>query len=174
MPELDSTAIQVSPQDREGDVVVDWNADSGRYYALFREEKLTKIDIDWHGMKPTIGHILRCLGPPDFYHAIYRQDRQRNIQVALWYVEKGAVFDGYAVYTQPESPKITSEFELGRMTVAKPSRIDEMVSDVYSVSYAPAVYAYALRILKPWPGSIDAIEVDSCVKDPDLCRMDNP
>ncbi|HRJ42770.1 MAG TPA: hypothetical protein PL105_12870 [Caldilineaceae bacterium] len=172
--DLGAVVIQVSPQDRMEDVVVDWNGSLGRYYALFREGRLTKIDMEWYGMKPTIGQVVDCLGPPEFYHAIYRQDHTRNVQIALWYIDRGVVFDGYAAYTQPDLPRISSGFELGQVSIAMPSRIDELVSDVYSVSYVPNVYAYALRILKPWPGSIEAIEVDSCIENPDLCKVDGP
>lgn len=152
-------------------VRVSWEVNGDQYSALFREDRrLVKVDVYWDRVRPTLAQITECLGFPEQYQAVYQQKQLPELSIDLWYVEKGIVVGGYSYHRQDQPPEIGSNYPTRGFTVVAPADVAQMVPNVYTAGDRPGIQAYALRLLKPWPGAIKAIQVDSCIDNPDLCR----
>jgi hypothetical protein len=172
---VDKNQIRFIPQP-EDTFRVEWETNHNQYSALFRDERqLVKVDVWWQEPFPTLSQIMDCLGPPEQYQAFYEQVPDAlQLQLSLWYPKKGFVVDGYSFHLQRQPPEIHPEYPMrGFITVASDAP-ERMVMNVYTHGNKPNIQTYGLRLLKPWPGSIEAIEVDSCLDSPSLCRTDAP
>lgn len=148
-----------------------WEEGGDQYSAYFREDRrLVKVNVYWDHVQPSLAQIIECLGFPDQYQAVYQQDHLPKLSIHLWYVEKGIVIGGYSYHRQDQPPEVDSNYSMRSFIVVAPTEIAQMVPNVYTAGNQLGVQAYALRLLKPWPGSIEAIHVDSCIDNPDLCR----
>jgi len=155
-------------------LVAKWTTDRERYEALFQEDRLLRIYVRWSQPLPSFAQIVECLGSPDLYSAVYQQSEVQEFNLGLWYLERGFVVDGYSFHDHFQPPEVTPNYPMRGFTVVAPGNPEQMISGVYLDGDAATVQAEVMRLLKPWPGSIDAIEVDSCLDSPSLCRTDAP
>lgn len=172
---IDKSQIRFIPQ-AENDLRVEWTVDNNQYSALFRKERrLVKIDVRWNQARPTLEEILGCLGSPEQYQAVYQQvPHDFQLEVSIWYPQKGLVVSGYSFHRQTQPPAVHLGYSMQSFIVVASDDLTQMVSNVYTAGNQPGIQAYALRLLKPWPGSAEQITVDSCLADPELCRSDRP
>lgn len=162
--ELSSEDLRVKWGDIQGELGTD-------YSALFREERqLIKVDVWWHP-SPTLAQIIDCLGFPAYYAAFYQQEIETaSLNLALWYVEKGFVVRHVSFHRQERPPEIRLTQRMTDLYVVAPGTSEQMVSNVYTYGDEPAVQAWGLCVLRPWPGSIEAIEVESFIENP-RCKL---
>ena len=114
--------------------------------------------------RPTLAEVIDCLGTPEHYVAAYVKDDIHWLEFSLWYIEKGILVQGSSDFRffkqMAVRPNIimrnTATYGLrGDFVVAEPGNLKQMISDVYG----PALQAWKLCLIRPWPGSIEAIEI---------------
>ena len=149
-----------------------WNADSSASHRLVhrvqfdREGKLLRVAVSWSRERapPTLAQMIDCLGTPDYYAAAHVKDRSHWLEFTLWYVEKGIAVKGSfdlnlfrPMAVRPETPmRNSATYELpGSFVVVEAGDLEQMVSDVYG----SALQAWKLCLIRPWPGSIEAVEI---------------
>ena len=140
----------------------DGNARLG-YSAYFRANRqLTKVTATWGNPQPAFGQVLDCLGPPEYYQAFYRQEPEaRSLNLGLWYLEKGFVVGGNSIhYLAPPPEALMPGFRMDYFIVIAPGTPEQMVPNVYTVGDDPRVREHGLCRLRPWPGSIDTMEIE--------------
>ncbi len=153
-----------------------WDADNTglprlSYEVVFdREEKLLQVASYWESPEiayPTLGQVINCLGPPEYYIATLVEDSYDRLEFSLWYVEKGFVVHGSSrrpdASGQAEWPLIEPGTLMGHyfgpqrgsfMAVA-PGNLERMAAAVYG----PSLQAWELCLIRPWPGTIDELEI---------------
>ena len=153
----------------EKGVVIQWQVEfhdgaDPRYTAHFHEDwKLSYIYFMWWNRKPTLAQVIDCLGFPEHYAAYYEQGVEaRALKVDLWYVDKGFVVEGYSFHGQDQPPEIRPEYRMSAFDATIPGDLERMISTMH----ISAVHAYILCLLRPWPGSIEVIEVESLLENP--------
>ena len=160
---IDESQIRYKPAG--GDVLfVDWgNLNDGRgyYSAKFGPaRKLINIAIRFQP-SPKLTQVIDCLGFPDHYWASYNQEIEtRSLSSSIWYEEKGLIFNRYAIQNPWRDPKVRSDDVMnGPHFVVAPGPPEKMVAALYPPGQEPTQQE-ALEFVKPWPGSIEAMEVD--------------
>ena len=168
--DLDSARVQIEPMS-EKVVAVQWQVEfhdgaDPRYSASFHEDsKLTSVFFQWWNRKPTLALVIDCLGFPEHYTAYYRQDIEaRSMSIDLWYPGKGFVVGGYSFHGGDLPPVIRPEYRMSNFVATTPGDLEQMISTMYDPT--PAVFAKFLCPLRPWPGSLEAIEVESFLENP--------
>ncbi len=174
---VEAWAIPIRSEVRE-DLWGAWDADSTvmpglSYWVLFdRAEKLLQVAGYWDWQKfsrPTLTQVIDCLGPPEYYIAAIVEDRRDWLKFSLWYVVKGFVIQGSSF--RPVSsghldwPLIGPGTSMGgsfapqsgHFYVVAPGNLERMVAAVYG----PFMQAWELCLVKPWPDSIEAVEIMS-------------
>lgn len=171
--DLDSARVRIVSMS-EKSVVIQWQVefDDGadpRYTARFHEDwKLSTVYFKWWNRKPTLAQVIDCLGVPEHYAAYYEQGvEKRQLNIDLWYVDKGFVVQGYSFHGQDQPPEIRSGYRMSAFNATVPGDLERMISTIH----IPAVHAYVLCFLRPWPGSIDAIEVESLLNEDPRCKQ---
>ena len=86
------------------------------------------------------------------------------MSIDLWYTGKGFVVGGYSLHGGDLPPVIRPEYRMGNFVATTPGDLEQMISTMYDPT--PAVFAKFLCPLRPWPGSIEAIEVESFLENP--------
>ena len=130
------------------------------FSANFRDDHLTRITFWWDLPEPALVQVIDCLGPPDYYSASYGSAQEgKGVGIKLWYVERGFHVSGVATAyfpgeTLPEV--IPPGFRMDAFLVLPPG-LEQMA---YSLRYVDDEGNPVLCVLKPWPGSIEAIEID--------------
>lgn len=144
----------------DGQTSLAWSADGARHLAWFRQEKLTSVETRWQLRQPTIGDALRCLDQPELYHAEYRLPPEaRELDFGMWYPAKGTAVFASQISNESEPPAITREMKVTVMVVTAPGRAEEVVTSGYALGYASGVRDAVLQTMKPWPGSVERVEV---------------
>ena len=163
--DLDSTQVQIEPMS-EKSVVIQWQVEfhdgaDPRYSAHYHEElKLTSVFFQWWNREPALALVIDCLGVPDHYAAYYERGVEaRALKVDLWYVDKGFLVRGFSFHGQDQPPGIGPEYRMDHFTATIPGDLERMISTMYDPK--PKLLAAFLCIIRPWPGSIEAIEVES-------------
>ncbi len=136
--------------DREGEI---------RYTAALADGKLRKIEALF---EPAfgLGLVIDCLGPPEYFSAYYSWGPgSGGVILELWYEQRGFVVQGsagvyYAWHKLPDT--ITPDYRMDRLLILPPE-LEEMA---YSLSRSAEGAIRTICILRPWPGSIEAIEVE--------------
>ena len=151
---------------------------SNRQKAVFdTREKLMHIVVNWSrriSSMPTLAQVLDCLGTPDYYSAALVEDGWNHwFKFDLWFMEQGLFVQGsfnvkggasptgaeaFPTAIRPETlmGSIATHALLGDVIAVAPTQdIAQMVSDVYGTS----LLAWELCLIRPWPGSIEAIEI---------------
>ena len=168
---IDKDQIHFQPLVKEK-LLVTWPGDTNvilnaRYSALFREERqLTKVDVRWDRSRlpPTLAQVIDCLGFPQYYEAVYTPgagEAPYQLRLALWYTKKGLVVIHESFHHIDQLPAIHLKQQMNSFTVVAPGDLEQMVPNAYTIGDDPDVQAYGLCVLKPWPGSIEATEVES-------------
>lgn len=132
------------------------------YSTNFRDghRYLRRIVLEWNLPEPALTQIIDCLGPPEYYSAAYVSGTESTgVGLDLWYVEKGFVARGlvdayFPWQTLPEV--ITPDFRMDLFLVLPPG-LEKMA---YSLRNSVEGANREMCVLKPWPGSIEAIEID--------------
>ena len=145
-------------------MAVEWNSSiSGRnvlYSAWFGEERqLLGIDASWRHPFATLSQVIDCLGAPDLYSARYEFDHEPQLDLSLWYVERGFSFRHFSYPKNRSHPPIKPAQRIDSFSVATPLPLKRAFPDLYAAGSDPARPANALCLIKPWRGSIEAIEV---------------
>lgn len=131
-----------------------------------RAGKLLRVAVSWSRKwaLPTLAQVIHCLGKPDYYVAAHVEDNTHWLEFNLWYVEKGIAVKGSfdlhlfrAMAVRPETPmRNSATYELaGDFVVVEAGDLERMVSDVYGSAFG----AWKLCLIRPWPGSIEALEI---------------
>ena len=133
-----------------------------QFSALFRKEQsLFQIFTQWYP-EPTLAQIVGCLGYPEYYEASYTQGVDSPmLSLAFWYVKRGFIIEHVSLHSQEQPPAIDAEYRIDRLTVVAPGEREEMVVNAFKLVDNQNLLAYGLCVLRPWPGSIEAIEVES-------------
>ncbi len=168
--DLDNSHLKIEKSDRGADawwqVIFPDGADP-RYRALYDKElRLTTIFFKWWNRKPTFTQIIDCLGLPEFYAAYYEWGVEAyGLNLDLWYVNKGFVVHGYSFHHEEQPPSIGPEYRMQHFNATLPGDLERMISYLH-ISVA---HSYVLCTIKPWPGSLEAIEVESFLDEDARC-----
>ncbi len=159
---IEQEQIQFSSMYQGGDL--GWSSRlSGRdvsYSAWFGEERqLIAIRAYWRKPFATLFQVIDCLGAPDLYSARYELDNEPQLDLQLWYVERGFSFNHYSYPRNKTHPPIKPAQRIDGFSVAAPLPFNRAFPDLYAAGGDPVRSANALCLIKPWPGSIEAIEV---------------
>ena len=131
------------------------------YSAHFRNKKLLKLDA--HLSAPaTLGQALNCFGAPEYYAAFEDATPElSSLNVQLWYPNKGLVIEHVSFFSQvrPLVNKLTLRME--RYSVAAPGNPDQMILQHFLYGDIPAVFNWVKCTIRPWPSSVETIEVES-------------
>ena len=172
--DLDSSRVQVVPMSEKG-VVIQWQVEfhdgaDPRYSARFREElKLTSVSFKWWNRKPTLAQVIECLGLPKHYAAYYDLSAGGDmLNVDLWYVDKGFVVRGFSTHSQDQPSEIRPDYMMSFFTATVPGKLEQMISSIH----IPAARAYVRCLIRPWPGSIEAMEVESVLGPDPRCPFE--
>ena len=138
-----------------------------QFSALFRKEQsLFQIHAQWYP-EPTLAQVVECLGYPDYYEANYAQGVEYPmLSLAFWYLKRGIIIEQVSFHYQEQPPTIDAEYRIGRFLVVAPGEREEMVVNAYKLVDDPDLLVYGLCVLRPWPGSIEALEVESFFDNP--------
>ena len=154
-----------------GDLRIAWTDETRLYSgsghsAWFREDRrLFQITVRWDDPKPSLTEVIDCLGFPDYYEAFFEQGiHARNLRLALWYVDKGLVVFHSSIHYRERTPAVSPRQPLEYLIVVAPGNLEEMARNVYRNGDDPAWQAYTLCLLRPWPGSIEEMEVERFIE----------
>ena len=151
---------------------------SARYMALFRKDRhLTKVDGRWdRSHPPTLAQVIDCLGFPQYYQSVYtyaRGEAHRRLTLGLWYTDKGLVVNHNSFYGQEQLPAIHPHQMMDSFVVVAPGNPEQMVPNVYTGGDDPGIHAYGLCVLRPWPGSLEAIEPELLLRNNARCPVES-
>ncbi len=141
------------------------NKPFGFYTAWFREGVLQKIDVEWTPLPmPSLSQAVECLGAPGYYIVYYGMAPDgHNINLDLLYTEKGLVVRYVSLFTTFLMPELPEEFHprmrIEGLAVVAPGAPEQMVPAVYSTGNVGGGYVHNACLSKPWPGSIEAMEI---------------
>lgn len=149
---------------RRSDLTLEWNSSiSGRdvyYEAWFGEERqLQGIDVSWRHPFATLSQVIDCLGPPDFYSARFEFDHEPQLDLHLWYVERGFSFNHYSYPRAERYRTVRPGQRIDNFSVTAPLPRKQPFPDLYEAGSDPAQSANALCLIRAWPGTVEAIEV---------------
>ena len=167
---VDETLVEIQSW-RSGLWSVDWvhhgDGVEARYSAQSgKERKLSEVRVDMYP-QPSLAQIIDCLGAPQSHSATLVPDFEPQLSLALWYVEKGFVVSGVSFDRQVQLTAFQPDFRMTTFSVVPSGSLEEMVSDLYHRT----VQTYILCTLRPWPGSIEAIEVESFLEENPRCEQ---
>ena len=133
----------------------------GEYLAWFQDDqKLGKIRVKWGNPRHTLSHTIDCLGFPDHYSAFYDVSGEvEYVHLALLYTDNRIIVRHEAPSGSPDSPDIHPDMRMDRFIVVAHGPAEQIVTDMYSYGYEVRYHARAVCLLKPWPGSIEAMEI---------------
>ena len=135
----------------------------GAYEAWFQDDqKLGKISVKWGNPRPTLSQTIDCLGFPDHYIAFYDVSGEAEyLHLALLNTDNRIIVRHGNPSWSPESPAIHPDMRMDRFIVVAPGPAEQIVTDMYSYGNEVPRHARAVCLLKPWPGSIEAMEIAS-------------
>ena len=151
---------------------VRWADIRGQYVASFpREGKLTVVSHDFR-LEPTLSQIIDCLGPPEYYLAYCAgQVGFGRLYVDLWYPKRGTVVTHYSFYEKKELPSIPPSLRMSSYRVVAPGPLEKIATDAYPYGLTRALEYQPLCPAKPWPGTIEAMEVESLLGADPPCKQ---
>ena len=153
-----------------GDKVFDmrWWSDAtvgsgGHYQAWFQsDQKLAKIRVEWGYPKPTLAQVIDCLGPPEHYIAFFENGPHGiYLSLALLYPDIGIVVRHFDIVWRYEPLKIHPNKRMGFFVVVPPGTAEQVVTEMYSYGNEDPYHVRSVCLLKPWPGSIEDMEIAS-------------
>ena len=113
----------------------------------------------------TIEQIVDCLGPPQHYSAEIPPDFVNGLSLALVYVDEGFSFSGLTHGGKVQPEEIHPDFRMDAFRVVPAGDLETMVSHMAS----PILHASFLCELRPWPGSLEEIVIDSFFDEDSRC-----
>jgi len=140
----------------------------GTYVAHFHEDtKLSAVFFHWRNRRPTITEVIGCLGDPEYYVAYYQLgSKGEAIIVHLWYVDRGFVVRGISFPGWDKPAEITPEYQMTDFSASEADDLERMISKLHR----PAVHSFFICEIRPWPSSIEEIEVESHSYSSARCR----
>ena len=144
--------------------VITWKeAAAGSIYkaVVAKGAQLEDLKVRFFPVPPTLGQVLQCFGPPDYYFA-FGGPHNMGTEMEIWYVESGLVFTGIVVHSEIASiwqeplQTIPTGFGMSSLYILKPGT-EEMAR---SLNYLDKEGNPTLCKLKPWPESMKAVEID--------------
>lgn len=160
----DKEAGQVSTMSNYRDLFILWS-DSvdgvhASYEAFFwREQEFMHVELQLYPA-PTLSQVLDCLGAPEYHEATLAAGIEYSYHVvSLWYTEKGLIAGDVAFPPVLYRTVIDAEYRIGFFVFVAPGELEELISNAYFSGMTEWVYEYGTCIIRPWPGSIEAIEV---------------
>ena len=169
--DYDETQVEViaPAQDQPGLVrphrQVDWKSQDGgaRYHAYFlKGEPLQRVKFIMK-RQTTLEQVIECLGFPEYYSAYYIPDiEDADFRLDLWYMDKGLVITHGSWYGAHDVPlwPIPPGLVMTSGQAVPSSDPAAMISAAYHWS-SPGQPEYILCVLRPWPGSLEAIEIET-------------
>lgn len=134
-------------------------AEESHYNALVvKGRRLDLIGISFLPA-PTLGQVIDCLGPPDYYIA-NGGPRAEATHLQIWYVEQGFVVTGHLVHSvlwQKALKAIPPGFGMNSFHIL-PAGVEQMTR---RFDYTDEDGNPIMCIFKPWPGSVEAIEISA-------------
>lgn len=160
---IEQTQVYFSSSWRS-DLTVAWKYSiSGRevyYEALFGEEQqLQEIDVSWQHPFASLSQVLDCLGPPDLYSARFEFDHEPQLDFRFWFVAEGFAFRHFSYPRAAKYRTVRPGQRIDHFSVFAPPTFNLAFPDLYAAGSDPAWPAIRLCLMKPWPGSIEKIEV---------------
>ncbi len=138
-----------------------WTTSSKQYYADFTDGELKRIMVMWRQDIGTKGKdIIRCLGEPSHYSAIYRFNGSTSPLSLNLYYQQQAIYvwmPDFAMTEQP--PRIDENNRITRFAYTFGSTPREILANGDAL-VSPNGQEVLLSATKPWQGW-DAIEVTS-------------
>ena len=148
---------------RDGVLQLGWNgSDTARnmtYSAFFdKDRRLGHVDVTW-SPPATLTQVLDCLGTPRLYSAAYGPSHHEAIfYLDLWYPDRGySLHQSFYTRVTPLHP-VEPAFRIDGFRVSAPTRPEQMVSSIYTAGSYPLSAAASLCQLRPWPGTLEAVE----------------
>lgn len=136
------------------------------FYASFHRGQqgphLKKLAIEWTWPYPTLPQIIDCLGFPDQYIAFRdHQGEKFLLNLALFYTDIGVVARDIGGGWSAGPPKIHTDMLIKEFVLVTPGTAEQMATEMYSYGKEPRHLIYTVCLLKPWPGSIESMEIAS-------------
>lgn len=158
---LDPSAISSS----YGEVGSSFNWDiEGTHYNLgVSAGGIPEAIVQFQTAKPTAGQLLECIGPPERYRARYffHPPGVNSLVFEMYYPSQGLVAT-YVYQTtnlkRRQPPSITADTPVTRVYVDRVGTSFEEYTR--RISALPEAAEIVTRESKPWPGSLDQIEID--------------
>ena len=169
---IDADDFTVNESSRHDFLWVVWKDRKGErlYSAGFREGQFHRVSVSFQpGHRPTLAQVINCLEVPEYF-AAYEGHEDTGLDLSLSYPVKG--FEIVHISTKPP-PQSTTDLPLrlmNKLFVVAPGPPEQMVRDVYSYGHLSSVHAWGLCVLRPWPGSVEAIVVESFVDEDARCK----
>lgn len=133
-----------------------WGHEEVSYRATFRQDRLQSVNVIWDSSHPVGKDVLACFGPPELYQAFVSAGYGPPYRsVSLWYPSLGVV--ARALHFPDEMPPLDADLPMTSLTLVKPGDLDEVVTRAHR--YPNEVLEGWIAILRPWPGSWQALEV---------------
>lgn len=170
--EIDKDQVHIPSAELSEDVRMYWSKqidgeEGVRYRAIFRlDRQLTRIEARWSRSRlpPTLAQVIDCLGSPQYYESVYTYgagEAPRRLVLGLWYTAKGLVVYHTSFHNRVDRlPAIHPNQWMDSFIVVAPGVPEQMVPNVHTGGDNLEIDAYGLCVLKPWPGSIEAMEVE--------------
>lgn len=131
------------------------------YTAHFRNKKLLKLDSHL-SVPATLGQVLNCFGLPEYYAAFEDATPElSSLNVQLWYPNKGLLIEHVSFSSQVRPLENKLALRMERYSVAAPGNPDQMIPNHFLYGDIPAVFNWVKCTIKPWPSSVETIEVES-------------
>ncbi len=136
--------------------LLNWTSEKHRW-SMYLTERETTLGAYWEYDRPALREVLRCMGAPDYYRAFLDSTPGPTLtQLELWYPRDGLRF--FVTLTEPVS-KFDSAVAIKGVSYFKPGTVQEIMRPI-AVEPSSAQYRRLLNSVKPWPGSLDEVEVD--------------
>lgn len=155
--------LEAYPEEHRHSVQVRWESADGsaKFIARFREGGLQTITIVLSS-DAALTQILDCLGDPGYYAAYTTADvEDAFLSLSLWYEERGlAVFHESLVSRHSdEAPLLKPALRVALIEVVESGDPEAVVAAAHDWE-GPDKRDFVLCVLKPWPGSIEAMEFE--------------
>ena len=148
-----------------GDLWLTWSGTHGRreldYNASFGvERRLETVEVLWTP-PATIAQMIDCLGAPRSYSAYYGPSHHEAIlYLEFWYPDRGlSLHQSFYTRITPSHP-VEPALRIDGFHVTAAAQPGQAVPSVYTAGQDPRSTAFDLCQVRPWPGSLEAIDAD--------------
>lgn len=151
---FDTTTSNNSPESMYR--LLNWATEKQRW-SMYLTERETTLSAYWEYDRPALQEVLRCMGTPDYYRAFLDPTPGPTLtQLELWYPRDGLRF--FITLTEPAS-KFDSAAAIKGVSYFKPGTVQEIMRSI-AAEPSSEQYRRLLNSVKPWPGSLDDVEID--------------